>query len=90
MSKKRTPPLVKKVQQLEGRILAMEALFNVLLRELGNPPEKVMAYLLQVQDRVIATALPQAGISDSHMEGLQHQLHEAVAALQGRIDFPGE
>ncbi|RRU17846.1 hypothetical protein [Stenotrophomonas sp. 278] len=82
--------LERKIQQLEGRIVGFDVLMNVVLREWGNPPEKVMAYLQQTQHRMIATSLPHPCCSDAHMEGLEHQLNEAIAALRGRIDYPEE
>lgn len=82
--------LEMKIQQLEGRIVGFDVLMNVVFREWGNPPETVMAYLQEVHHRMIATSLPHPNYSDSHLEGLDHQLSEAMAALKGRIQYPDE
>ena len=77
-----------KIDQLEGRIIGLDVLMNVVFREWGNPPETVMAYLIQSKHRMLATSLPHRNYTDAHIEGLEYQLGEAIAALKGRIDHP--
>jgi hypothetical protein len=71
----------------QGRILGMEAAMNVTFREWNSPPGKVMAYLRETSERLMSTMLA-SHATDAAIAGMKHAMGEAVAALQGRIDFP--
>lgn len=82
--------LTRAMHQMEGRIVGLEALLNVVFREWGREPEVVMAYLEQTAERCAATSLQQPGWSDAHIEGMEHAFQEGIAALRGRIEFPDQ
>lgn len=67
------------------RLLAHQALLQILYRSWGAPAAEVMSNLHAAKEKLIADSLPKP-VTDAQIQWIEQEFSVAITSLQARID----
>jgi len=67
------------------RLLAHQALLQILYRSWGEPATEVMSNLQNAKERIIADSLPKP-VTDVQIQWIEHEFGLMITSLQAKID----